>query len=95
MQRAPYNELGGDPVHARVPCGMATRWHGNSMATLAWRRQLHGCYVGRANGHPHALDVKLKGIARLLEPLVWLQLRLGLRGDLRPLARDLLPAAAR
>ena len=41
-----------------------------------------------------ALEVKLRGIARLLEPLVWLQLRLGLRGDLRSLAGELLQTAA-
>jgi len=52
----------------------------------------HGGGGYRVTGHDGAsvirarVEVRLKGIARAFEPLLWLQLRQGLRGDLRRLA---------
>lgn len=58
-------------------------WNGGGSYTVTATE--NGC---RIRG---ALEVRLKGAARLLEPIVGLQFRRGLRGDLTRLA-ELLPA---
>ena len=57
-------------------------WHGGGSYSVA--------PSGDGTAIVAALEVRLQGLARLLEPLVWLQFRRGLHADLRSLERVIL-----